>query len=65
MSDPRFEFHHFDARNELYNPTGTPLADFEELPVGSARFDLISLFSVFTHLTPRTTWPCSGCSAGT
>jgi SAM-dependent methyltransferase len=53
VSDPRFEFHHFDARNELYNPGGTPLTEFEELPVGSARFDLISLFSVFTHLNPE------------
>jgi SAM-dependent methyltransferase len=53
VSDPRFEFHHFDARNDLYNPGGTPLAGFSELPVGSARFDLISLFSVFTHLNPE------------
>jgi SAM-dependent methyltransferase len=53
VSDPRFEFHHFNAHNELYNPGGTPLAGFAELPVGSARFDLISLFSVFTHLNPE------------
>jgi SAM-dependent methyltransferase len=50
VTDPRFEFHHIDARNELYNPTGTLLADFEHLPVGPHRFDLIGLFSVFTHL---------------
>jgi SAM-dependent methyltransferase len=53
VSDPRFEFHHFNAHNDLYNPEGTPLAGFEELPVGSARLDLISLFSVFTHLNPE------------
>jgi SAM-dependent methyltransferase len=53
VSDPRFDFHHFDAHNDLYNPGGTPLAGFTELPVGSARFDLISLFSVFTHLNPE------------
>ena len=52
VSDPRFEFHHFDAHNELYNPEGAPLASFELLPTGSVRFDLISLFSVFTHLAP-------------
>jgi SAM-dependent methyltransferase len=52
VSDPRFEFHHFDARNDLYNPTGTSLADFAQLPVDDARFDLICLFSVFTHLDP-------------
>src|SRR5450432_1129767 len=40
VTDPRFEFHHMDARNALYNPTGTPLAEFEHLPVGPHRFDL-------------------------
>jgi SAM-dependent methyltransferase len=53
VSDPRFEFHDLDAHNELYNPSGVPLADFERLPVGPARFDLICLFSVFTHLAPN------------
>ena len=52
VDDPRFEFHHFTARNDLYNPSGPALAEFEELPVGGARFDLICLFSVFTHLAP-------------
>ncbi len=52
VDDPRFEFHHFDAHNDLYNPGGTPLADFAELPVDGAAFDLICLFSVFTHLAP-------------
>jgi SAM-dependent methyltransferase len=52
VSDPRFEFHHFDAHNDLYNPQGTPLAGFDLLPTGPARYDLISLFSVFTHLAP-------------
>jgi len=52
VSDPRFEFHRLDAHNELYNPSGTPLRDFEFLPFGPARFDLICLFSVFTHLAP-------------
>jgi SAM-dependent methyltransferase len=53
VTDPRFEFHRIDAHNELYNPDGTPLADFDLLPVGPRRFDLISLFSVFTHLAPH------------
>jgi SAM-dependent methyltransferase len=53
VSDPRFEFHHIDAHNEMYNPDGTPLAEFELLPVGPRRFDLICLFSVFTHLAPH------------
>jgi len=52
VSRPEFEFHHFNAHNDLYNPEGAPLASFDLLPVGPARFDLISLFSVFTHLAP-------------
>jgi SAM-dependent methyltransferase len=53
VDDPRFEFHHFPARNDLYNPTGPRLAEFERLPVGDRQFDLICLFSVFTHLDPE------------
>lgn len=52
VSDPRFSFHHLAARNELYNPQGAPLAEVEALPIGDRTFDLISLFSVFTHLDP-------------
>jgi SAM-dependent methyltransferase len=52
VSDPRFDFAHFDAQNDLYNPNGTRLGDFERLPVGPDPFDLICLFSVFTHLAP-------------
>ncbi len=53
VSDSRFDFHHFNAHNDLYNPEGTPLAGFKELPLGDRQFDLISLFSVFTHLNPE------------
>ena len=52
VKDPRFDFCHLNARNELYNPDGMPLEGFERLPVGDRKFDLICLFSVFTHLDP-------------
>jgi SAM-dependent methyltransferase len=52
VDDSRFAFRHFDAHNEMYNPEGTALADFDRLPVGDHRFELICLFSVFTHLNP-------------
>jgi SAM-dependent methyltransferase len=52
VDDPRFEFEHLDAKNEMYNPGGLPLADFDRLPVGERRYDVICLFSVFTHLNP-------------
>jgi SAM-dependent methyltransferase len=53
VSDPRFEFHRLDAHNALYNPDGGDLGSFELLPVGERYFDLICLFSVFTHLAPH------------
>ncbi|MEJ7584752.1 MAG: class I SAM-dependent methyltransferase [Acidimicrobiales bacterium] len=52
VADQRFTFHHLDARNDLYNPTGAPLDEIDRLPVGDRPFDLICLFSVFTHLAP-------------
>lgn len=52
VDDSHFEYHHIDVQNDLYNPNGRPLADRSELPVGDAKFDVIWLFSVFTHLGP-------------
>lgn len=52
VTDPRLAFHHLDAHNERYNPGGRPLDSFTRLPVGD-EFDVISLFSVFTHLAPH------------
>jgi SAM-dependent methyltransferase len=52
VSDPRFDFWFLDAHNARYNPGGKQLAGFDLLPVGPRRYDLISLFSVFTHLAP-------------
>lgn len=54
VDDPRFEHHHLDGYNERYNPGGAVLTATTRLPVDDGRtFDLISLFSVFTHLDPR------------
>jgi SAM-dependent methyltransferase len=51
---PRREFVHLDAHNALYNPTGRPLAEVSEmLPIEGRQFDVICLFSVFTHLAPH------------
>lgn len=52
VADQRFEFRHVDLHNELYNPTGEPMLSSTRLPVPEASFDLILLFSVFTHLNP-------------
>jgi SAM-dependent methyltransferase len=53
VGDPRFEYHHIDVRNERYNPDAPPMTEDTDLGVGDRRFDLICLFSVFTHLAPH------------
>lgn len=52
VDDPRFEYHHINLRNEKYNLDGEPLTETTVLPVGSQKFDVICLLSVFTHLGP-------------
>jgi SAM-dependent methyltransferase len=54
VKDSRFTFHHWDVHNALYNPTGHVVARESNLPLPDARrFDVICLFSVFTHLNPE------------
>ncbi len=49
--DSRFRYAHWNVRNALYNPDGIPLSSQQQLPV-EGTFDVIWLFSVFTHLDP-------------
>jgi SAM-dependent methyltransferase len=53
VRDPRFEYFQIDAHNELYNPDGEVLSEDAELPIDGRAFDVICLFSVFTHLAPH------------
>ncbi len=53
VADPRFAFHHWDARNPMYNPAGFPLSAASSLPTGERKFDLICMFSVITHQLPE------------
>jgi SAM-dependent methyltransferase len=52
VDDPRFEFFHLNVKNGLYNPHGEAFDGDVRLPVRDRKFDLICLFSVFTHLAP-------------
>lgn len=46
--DRRFSFWYWDVFNRLYRPSGPRLHSYDRLPLGT--YDLIWLFSVFTHL---------------
>lgn len=48
---PEFQFIHVNARNERYNPGGADIQGGFRLPLDSGSFDIINMFSVFTHLT--------------
>jgi SAM-dependent methyltransferase len=51
--DTRFSFHVQNTHNEMYNPQGEPLSAATRLSVEENSFDIICLFSVFTHLAPH------------
>lgn len=50
---PRFVFFTMDVFNKFYNPDGRILPDKLVLPFPDASFDVVSLWSVFTHMFPR------------
>jgi SAM-dependent methyltransferase len=52
ITDPRFQFQWWSARNPNYNPLGRPLSDFATLPVDGETFDIACMFSVITHQLP-------------
>ena len=52
VRDPRFQYHRIDVRNELYNPDAPPMTAETDLGVADRTFDVICLYSVFTHLSP-------------
>ncbi|MGP7999414.1 MAG: class I SAM-dependent methyltransferase [Streptosporangiaceae bacterium] len=47
---PHFRFTHANIFNAEYNPGGTAKAAEYVLPYGDASFDVVCLFSVFTHM---------------
>lgn len=48
---PNFHFKHFKLSNDLYNIYQADAADFK-FPYDNEQFDVIFLFSVFTHMLP-------------
>jgi hypothetical protein len=53
VKDKRFSYRHISVYHEMYCRKGTPLTPDVDIGVTGREFDLISLFSVFTHLAPR------------
>ncbi|GIX13826.1 MAG: hypothetical protein KatS3mg118_1785 [Paracoccaceae bacterium] len=51
--DPRFGFAVVPFRNAMYNPRGEPMRPDSELPVPGGGYDLLTMFSVVTHMTPE------------
>ena len=49
VEENNFQFVHLDIKNELYNSQGKDFKNFE-FPFVNKSFDVIWLFSVFTHL---------------
>jgi ubiquinone/menaquinone biosynthesis C-methylase UbiE len=47
---PHFQFTHANIFNAEYNPGGTVKAEEYDLPYDDASFDVVWLFSVFTHM---------------
>jgi SAM-dependent methyltransferase len=53
VRDPRFSYHHIDVHNRRYNRRGAPLTPDTDIGAGGRRFDVVGLFSVFSHLEPH------------
>jgi SAM-dependent methyltransferase len=49
---PAYRFEHVDVRNPRYNPGGSASDGAVRLPLPDARFDVVYLYSVFSHMLP-------------
>jgi len=52
VSDSRFDYHHVDVANLLYNPDGKIDTPYAGIEFGGQTFDIASMFSVITHQEP-------------
>lgn len=50
---PTCTFTYLDLSNPRYNPTGRPLGKHFQFPFGDQSFDIIYLYSVFSHMMVR------------
>lgn len=47
---PNFQFAHIDVKNKRYNPDGSEADDSFTFPFADGEFDIVILYSVFTHM---------------
>lgn len=50
--NPAFRFEHVDVRTARYNPGGAVADGAARLPLADARYDIVYLYSVFSHMLP-------------
>jgi SAM-dependent methyltransferase len=51
--DDKFSYKHIDVYNEMYHKSGAALSAQTNIGASGRQFDLICLFSVFTHFAPK------------
>lgn len=50
---PTYRFTWIDVENARYNPSGQPIGEDFQLPFADQHFDIIYLYSVFSHMLPE------------
>lgn len=53
LSERQFQFVLMDVRNSIYNPTGNSSPESYVFPFPDESFDVVFLYSVFTHMLPE------------
>lgn len=53
--DPRYHFNVVNFKNDMYNPDGEDLTQATTLPIPDQKYDIMTMFSVVTHLNPDDT----------
>lgn len=51
--DPKYQYATVDFHNAMYNRQGRKMTPESELPIAPQSFDIITLFSVITHMAPE------------
>lgn len=53
QSDPKYSYATVNFQNSMYNPDGIRMTADSMLPIDDQHFDIITLFSVITHMQPE------------